>query len=95
MLTGLASLTHFWTFGAPPKSSQKAIRWENNALLRPQIVLNLAFWPMEEAPDGPNLLDLVQNAPSGWSPQVKCNFDPKYMVFWNFLGFQIFFLLIL
>ena len=47
MLTGLASLTHFWTFGVPPKSSQKAIRWANNALLRPQIVLNLAFWPMK------------------------------------------------
>ena len=48
--------------------------------MRPQIVLNLAFWPMEEAPDGPNLLDLVQNAPSGWSPQVKCNFDPIYCI---------------
>ena len=57
-------------------------------ILWPQIVPNLAFWPLKWSSDGPNWPDLVQNTPSGWLPQVECILYPTYMHFFYFLGFH-------
>ena len=81
MLTGLALLTHFRTLGAPlgvPKAplyeqimpfcqSFEAQNGPKSGLLAP-----------ERSSDCPEWLDLVQNALSGWSPQVKCSSDPIF-----------------
>ena len=51
MLTRSVSLTQFRTFGAP----LGAISWARQAVLRPQIVPNMAFWPLKWSSGGPNL----------------------------------------
>ena len=39
---------------APPGCPQRAVSWAKQAFLRPQIVLNMAFWPLKWSPGGPN-----------------------------------------
>ena len=71
---------------SPPRGAHKATISANKAPLRRQIVLNLAFWPLKSSSDGPKPPYLVQNAPSGWPPQVKCNCNPIVCSIYGILG---------
>ena len=72
---------HHWPpFGpfGPSWRLPKGLLGANQAVLRPQTVTNLAFWPLKTSSDGPKWPDLVQNAPYRWSPQVQCILEPIY-----------------
>ena len=43
----------FLELWGPPGDSHKAISEQIQAVLRPQIVTNMAFWPLKRLSDGP------------------------------------------
>ena len=93
---------HHWPiYGplGPPWWLPKGPFWANQAILRSRTVPNWAFWPMKSLSFCPKWPDLVQNAPSGWSPQERYSLDPIHeflvskrallahvMAFWELLG---------
>ena len=58
-----------------PLGAPKGPFMSKQVVLRLQIVPKLTFWPLKRSSDGPKQSNLVQNAPHGRSPQVKCILD--------------------
>ncbi len=62
-----------------PWAPQRAVSWAKQAAFSPQIVLNMAFWPLKWSSDGPNCLNFAQNIPFWYS-------GPIWATWWPFQG---------
>ena len=70
---------HHWPISGPlgpPWWLPDGPFWANRTVLRSRTAPSWAFWPMKTSSYGLKWPDLVQNAPSGWSPQEQYILDP-------------------